>query len=115
MEALPTTLELFLVWIVSGGAGVVTSMLLDPAKWYQGLPTPAQKRVVAYGICAGIGLVALGAQVLMGYREDPETWRAWAEVVYATVANLSWPIILNQLTHSARNQTAKALAKKAGD
>ena len=74
-------LKEFLPWATTTGAALLTYWLIENVKGLVELP-PLAKRIAAYVLSAGFGILAYLAEVGMLYVPQPEGWRAWVETLF---------------------------------
>lgn len=92
------TLREVLGGLASGGlTGTIMFWLLDNWPWLRE-QAPRTKRLIVLLVPPALGVLAYGAQIIMGYTTPPENTRAIAEILFAIVAN----IITSQGLHGLR-------------
>ncbi len=72
----------FLAWASTVGAAILAYALIEEVPALTELE-PKVKRRAAYALSAAIAILALLAEMGMGYVPVPATWVAWLEVLFA--------------------------------
>lgn len=76
--------------LISGGGGVAIYALLNAWPWF-GTRTPEEKRWIAIGASAIVGIVAFLASTAMLYTPTPIDWRGWVETIFSIALAIAAP------------------------